>query len=207
MTCGPQLAIPEPDFRWAKPDGSLDMDAFLREFQGFWQENSETWEELSDYTKAFPHLLLMAFLQRITNGEGRIEREYTAGRKSMDLAIEYKNRWNIIEIKLLRDRQTFEKVKTEGIKQVLAYRNRFASSLRVNDNTPLPCYLLIFDRRSETLKLPWNQRIQWLQENHVTVLGCQGAVRSRQKTNASFLKNNFEENTSGKCSSYFLTAP
>jgi hypothetical protein len=30
---------------------------------------------MSDFTEAFLHLLLMAFLQRVTNGEGRIERE------------------------------------------------------------------------------------------------------------------------------------
>jgi hypothetical protein len=31
MTYSAQLAIPEPEFRWAKPDGTLDMDALLRE--------------------------------------------------------------------------------------------------------------------------------------------------------------------------------
>jgi hypothetical protein len=33
-----------------------------------------------DYTEAFLHLLLMAFLQRILNGEGNIDREYAASR-------------------------------------------------------------------------------------------------------------------------------
>ncbi|MDR2676296.1 MAG: hypothetical protein LBC18_15890 [Opitutaceae bacterium] len=170
---GAQAMLPVREtFRWQKPDGALDMDALLREFQGFWQENSETWEETSNYTEAFPHLLLMAFLQRITNGEGRIEREYAAGRKSMDLAVEYLGEWNIIEIKLLRNRQTFEKVKAEGIGQVLAYRDRFSSALRAKKDRPVPCYLLIFDRRPDALKLPWDRRIQWFRENDVTVLGC-----------------------------------
>jgi hypothetical protein len=53
MTYGPQLAIPAPEFRWENADGSLDMDTLLKEFQQFWQENSETWEEKSDYTEAF----------------------------------------------------------------------------------------------------------------------------------------------------------
>jgi hypothetical protein len=68
MMYGPQLAIPAPEFRWENADGSLDMDTLLKEFQQFWRENSETWEEKSDYTEAFPHLLLMAFLQRVLNG-------------------------------------------------------------------------------------------------------------------------------------------
>jgi hypothetical protein len=172
MTYGTQLAIAEPTFRWQKPDGSLDMDSLLKEFQGFWQENSEMWEEKSDYSEAFPHLLLMAFLQRITNGDGRIEREYAAGRKRMDLAIEYNDKWNIIEIKLLRDRQTFEKVKAEGLKQIVGYRDSFSSSLRMKDGDKIPCYLVIFDRRSEDKKLSWEQRITWNVEGDVTVIGC-----------------------------------
>ncbi|MDR3109109.1 MAG: AAA family ATPase, partial [Planctomycetaceae bacterium] len=93
ISYGAQIMMPKPTFSWQKPDGSLDIDFLLKEFQGFWQENSEIWEENADYTEAFPHLLLMAFLQRVTNGSGRIEREYAAGRKRMDLAIEYKGKW------------------------------------------------------------------------------------------------------------------
>jgi hypothetical protein len=52
------------------------------------------WEKKSKYTEAFPHLLLMAFLQRVTNGHGRIEREYAAGSGRMDLAVEYNGRWD-----------------------------------------------------------------------------------------------------------------
>ncbi|GHT42480.1 hypothetical protein FACS189443_5540 [Planctomycetales bacterium] len=172
ISLGTQDMLQPPQFRWQKPDGSLDMDSLLKEFQGFWQENSEIWEEKSDYSEAFPHLLLMAFLQRITNGDGRIEREYAAGRKRMDLAIEYKDKWNIIEIKLLRDRQTFEKVKAEGLKQIVGYRDSFSSSLRMKDGDKIPCYLVIFDQRSEDKKLPWEQRITWNVEGEVTVIGC-----------------------------------
>jgi len=172
ISYGTQLAILEPAFRWQKPDGTLDMDTLLKEFQGFWQENSETWEEKSDYTEAFPHLLLMAFLQRITNGEGHIEREYALGRKRLDLAVEFGGSWSIIEIKLLRNRQTFEKVKAEGLKQIVNYRDIFSSSRRMKDGKKIPCYLLIFDRRSEDKKLPWEQRITWNVEGDVTVVGC-----------------------------------
>jgi len=43
-------------------------------------------------------LLLMAFLQRIVNGGGNIEREYAAGRGRVDLIISYGGRRNIVEI-------------------------------------------------------------------------------------------------------------
>ena len=129
-------------------DGTLDMDALLRNFKKFWRLNSETWEEMSDYTEAFPHLLLMAFLQRVTNGEGRIEREYAAGRGRMDLAVEYQGAWNIIEIKVLRKNRTFAAVKEEGLGQIRQYRERI--------NPAAACYLVIFDRRPE--KPLWVER-------------------------------------------------
>jgi hypothetical protein len=162
MTYSTQLAIPEPEWRWAKPDGTLDMDALLKEFQKFWRANSEAWEEKLDYTEAFPHLLLMAFLQRVTNGEGRIEREYAAGRGRMDLGVYYRGAWNIIEIKLLRKKQSFESVKEEGVKQVLQYRERI--------DPAAPCYLVIFDR--QPAKTDWAERIKWINDDNITIVGC-----------------------------------
>jgi hypothetical protein len=160
--------LPPPStWQWAKPDGTLDMDALLQAFQDFWQNNSEVWEQAADYPEAFPHLLLMAFLQRITNGSGRIEREYAAGRGRMDLAVEYHGEWNILEIKLLRQGQSFEKVMTEGIKQTLGYRERFSGA---NSRRPVHCYLLVFDRRPD--KPAWGERIKWLNNGDVTVVGC-----------------------------------
>jgi hypothetical protein len=53
----------------------------------------EAREGMTNYPEAFPHVLLQAFLQRVTNGEGRIEREYAAGRGRMDLAVEYHGSW------------------------------------------------------------------------------------------------------------------
>ncbi|GHV32700.1 hypothetical protein AGMMS4952_23560 [Spirochaetia bacterium] len=173
ITYGAQLAIPEPEWRWELPDGTLDMDALLKEFQSFWQNNSEVWEQQSDYTEAFPHLLLMAFLQRVTNGLGRIEREYAAGRGRMDLAVEYHGRWHIIEIKLLRQGKRFETLVEEGARQTLGYRERLSKSPGVRpsaDGLPAQCYLVIFDRRAE--KPGWPERLKWIAGDDVTVVGC-----------------------------------
>jgi hypothetical protein len=158
------MAIQGLDFRWRKDDGSLDMDALLREFQKFWRRNSDVWERQSDYTEAFPHLLLMAFLQRVTNGDGSIDREYAAGRGRMDLRVEFAGRSYIIEIKLLRDYDTPGAVLEEGLEQVRGYRDKMGAGP--------PCYLLVFDRRSEGKKLPWDERVKWERHGDVTVLGC-----------------------------------
>jgi hypothetical protein len=164
LTYSTQEAIPEPEWRWEAPDGSLDMDALLREFQKFWQRNSEIWEQKSDYTEAFPHLLLMAFLQRVLNGGGRIEREYAAGRGRMDIAVEYKNKISIIEIKLIHSYDSPAEIREEGLKQAAKYRDKIDASASA--------YLVVFDRRPETKQKPWEQRLTWAAEGDITVVGC-----------------------------------
>jgi len=164
--------VPSPStWRWQRADGRLDMDALLREFQDFWRNNSEVWEQWTKYTEAFPHLLLMAFLQRVLNSGGRIEREYATGRGRMDLAVEYNGEWNIIEIKLLRAGRTFERVKSEGLKQVVRYRETFVPPVGCHKHIT-GVYLVVFDRRPEDAKLPWDERISWERDGDVTVVGC-----------------------------------
>jgi hypothetical protein len=179
LTYSLQLAIPAPEWQWQKPDGTLDMDGLLKEFQAFWQTNSESWDEMMNYTEAFPHLLLMAFLQRVTNREGRIEREYAAGRGRMDLAVEYNGGWDIIEVKLLRKEKTFDEVKEEGIRQTLRYKETFSPFFRPKDNRSVNAYLVIFDRRSKPA--PWKKRLQWIQEGEVTVVAVKINIRLKNR--------------------------
>jgi type II secretory pathway predicted ATPase ExeA len=76
------------EVKWyVAPDGRLDMTRLLTAFQQFFRENSEHWVERFDYKEAGPQLLLQAFLHRIVNGGGRIEREYGLGRKRTDLLV------------------------------------------------------------------------------------------------------------------------
>jgi hypothetical protein len=164
MTYGTQLAIQEPEWQWQRDDGSLDMDRLLQEFQKFWRRHSEIWEERSNYTEAFPHLLLMAFLQRVLNGGGNIEREYAAGRGRMDLLIEYKGYRYIIEIKLILYYETEKEVKTEGLEQIRKYRDCL--------DPAIPSYLIIFDRRPAKKKKPWSKRLTWQHLDGITVVGA-----------------------------------
>jgi hypothetical protein len=80
----------------------------------------------------------------------------------MDLAVEYKGAWNIIEIKLLRQGRTFEAVMKEGTKQTLGYRDRLSQAAN--------CYLVIFDRRTE--KTSWDERLTWITNADITIVGC-----------------------------------
>jgi hypothetical protein len=153
LSYGMQLAIPVPEFRWKTADGKLDMEALLREFQRFWRRHADLWETKADYTEAFPHLLLMAFLQRVVNGGGRIEREYAAGRGRMDLAIEYAGSWNIVEIKLVHPGDGRAATVDEGLAQAARYRDSVDSAS--------PTYLVVFDRTQAGRAKPWDERITW----------------------------------------------
>jgi hypothetical protein len=160
-----RMASPPPSsWRWQKTDGSLDMDALLREFQKFWRRNSGVWEQKSDYTEVFPHLLLMGFLQRVTNGEGRVERECAAGSGRMDITVEYRGVTTIVEIKLIYDHDSPDTVLEEGLEQVRRYKNI------VDENAP--AYLVIFDRRKTAKETSWDQRLKWSHSDDITVVGC-----------------------------------
>jgi hypothetical protein len=141
------------------------MDTLLKEFLKFWQKHSEVWEERSNYTEAFPHLLLMAFLQRILNGGGHIDREYAAGRGRMDLAVQFNNQLFVIEIKIVHSYETPAEVKKEGLLQIKRY---------CDQTQPFAAYLLIFDRRDAAKQLPWKQRIKWIKKtkDNPAVLWC-----------------------------------
>ncbi|MDR1668110.1 MAG: PD-(D/E)XK nuclease domain-containing protein, partial [Bacteroidales bacterium] len=140
------------------------MDSLLKEFQKFWRRYSEIWEAKSDYTEAFPHLLLLAFMQRILNGGGRIDREVGAGRGRMDLFVEYGEYRCVIEIKIRHDYDSYNPLLDEALEQTLRYRDHFDKNI--------PAYLLIFDRRSKKKKATWDERIKWDENMEgVTVVG------------------------------------
>ena len=109
-------------------DGRLDMDKFLSAFQEFFRANSEHWLERFGYKEAGPQLLLQAFLQRIVNGDGRIEREYGFGRGRTDLLILWPYGKDgavqkvVLELKIRRG--SLDAVQTQGLTQTQCYMDR-----------------------------------------------------------------------------------
>ncbi len=127
------------------PTGQLDMEKLLTAFQEFFREHSEIWLERFDYKEAGPQLLLQAFLQRIINSGGRIDREYGLGRRRTDLLIVRNMQKIVIELKILY--KSLNTTMTEGLKQTADYMDK--SGAREG-------HLVIFDR-SPTRK--WAQKI------------------------------------------------
>ena len=129
-------------------DGALNLDKLLEAFQEFFRENSEHWLKLFQYQEAGPQLLLQAFLQRVLNGGGRIEREYGLGRQRVDLFIRWPRPGGqqrfVIECKILRGR--LDKTLEKGLPQTAGYMDRCAAAAG---------HLVIFDRSAK----PWEEKV------------------------------------------------
>jgi AAA-like domain len=148
------LHYPQPWF--LTPQRKLDMDKLLSAFQQFFREHSDAWIEGFSFKEAGPQLLMQAFLQRIINGGGRINREYGLGLKRTDLFIE----WPIdeaqgfygpvqrivIELKLLK-KGRLDAVMKDALPQTADYADRCGAD---------EAHIVVFDRRPNK---PWSKRI------------------------------------------------
>ena len=126
---------------YVQTDGRLDMNKLLGAFQQFFREHSEHWVERFQYKEAGPQLLLQAFLQRIVNSGGRIEREYGLGRMRTDLLVlwpyDQGQQRIVIELKLLH--KSLEQTLKAGLEQTWQYMDRCDAAeghLIVFDRTP-----------------------------------------------------------------------
>jgi hypothetical protein len=86
----------------------IDMNLLLQDFQKFWRRNSAIWVERFQYKEAAPHLILMAFLQRVING-GDITREMALETGRLDLCVHYKGGNYPVELKILYDNERYPK--------------------------------------------------------------------------------------------------
>ena len=143
-------------------DGALRVGDLLAAFQAFFREHSEHWVERFQYKEAGPQLLLQAFLQRIVNGGGRIEREYGLGRMRTDLLLLWPLRGAhaqapapagegratqrvVIECKVLH--RGLDRTLREGLAQTRAYMDRSGAA---------EGHLVVFDR---TEGRTWDEKI------------------------------------------------
>ena len=143
-----ETLVQETDW-YVDADGGLNVPKLLAAFQEFFREHSEHWVARFDYQEAGPQLLLQAFLQRVVNGGGRIEREYGLGRGRTDLLILWpqgeRTRRFVVECKVLR--KSLERTMAEGIEQTRGYMDRCAAEAG---------HLVIFDRaRGKS----WEQKV------------------------------------------------
>ncbi|MFI5715936.1 ATP-binding protein [Nocardia sp. NPDC051750] len=142
--------LAEPSsFRFA--DGRLDMRKLLDEFASFWKLNGDSIAAKQDYHEIAPHLIFMAFLQRVVNGGGYVDREYGVGRGRIDLLVRQpytgtdgirREQREAIELKIWPDKQADPVA--DGAVQLGAYLDL----LELQSGT-----LVIFDRRTDAASI------------------------------------------------------
>ena len=127
--------------------GKLDVPAILSEFAIWWKENAEVMLKGHVYHEVAAQIVFMAWLQRVVNGGGIVDREYGVGRGRMDILI----RWPTPGAKNSREwqREALElKVwvagKPDPLSQGLEQLERYLDGLALNHGT-----LVVFDRRPE----------------------------------------------------------
>jgi hypothetical protein len=140
LTYTTQLTISQQTADYVAPDGRLDVNRLLSKFQQFFRQHSEHWLARFQYKKAGPQLLMQAFLQRIVNHGGRVEREYGLGRMRTDLLVvwpygEDQVQRVVIELKILYG--SLERTIEDGLEQTWKYMDRCGAD---------EGHLVIFDR-------------------------------------------------------------
>lgn len=142
---GVRATLPRIEPSWLKPDGRLDPDRLLTAFLAFWRQHGEPLLRAAPYAEVAPHLVLMAFLDRVANGGGTLEREYAIGTGRMDLCLRHGGTVLGIELKVWRDGR--KDPLAEGLAQLDGYLAGLGAATG---------WLVIFDQRSG--QLPIEQR-------------------------------------------------
>ncbi len=146
LASGPEDMIKDEPKAFVLPDGRLAFRRMMQAFAKFWREHGEILATRMPYPEAGPQLVMMAFMQRIVNGGGYIDREYGIGRKRMDLLLRFpytkkdgtrSEQRRAIEIKVWR------KGEVNPLKKGLAQLDEYLQTLGMNRGM-----LVIFDARA-----------------------------------------------------------
>jgi hypothetical protein len=121
---------------WLNEQGEFIPERLLESFLEFWRQHGEPLFKSTPYPEIAPHLVLMAFLHRVVNGKGTLEREYAIGSGRMDLCLRYGKVTLGMELKVWRDKKPDPL--NEGLKQL----DKYLSGLNLDTG-----WLVIFDRR------------------------------------------------------------
>ena len=145
-----QMGLPQRMAWYVDADGGLDVDGLIAAFQTFFREHSEHWvQRFEQYHEAGPQLLLQAYLQRIVNGGGRLEREYALGRGRVDLLILWRQgsriRKFVVECKVLH--KDPERTIADGLALTRGYMDRCGAEAG---------HLILFDRAPDRT---WEDKI------------------------------------------------
>ena len=145
LTVTVRASLPRLAPTWLDAGGRVDFAKLLDAFVDFWLRHGEALLGSSPYNEAAPHLVLMAFLQRVVNGGGRVEREYAIGSKRLDLCVEHRGDRLGVEVKTWRDSDKAADPVIDGVTQLDGYLARLGVARG---------WLVLFDQRAKAPPLP-----------------------------------------------------
>jgi hypothetical protein len=131
-------SLPRLPATWLRADGRLDTGRLMEAFLAFWRQHGQPLLGTAPYHEIAPHLVLMAFLHRVANGGGTLEREYAIGTGRMDVCLRYGPDTLALELKVWRDGGK------DPLEEGLAQLDGYLAGLGLESG-----WLVIFDRRSE----------------------------------------------------------
>ncbi|MCY7331523.1 MAG: ATP-binding protein [Pseudanabaena sp. CAN_BIN31] len=137
LSQGAQDSLPMIQPSWLNPDGNINPHILLEAFLKFWRQHGEPLFKSANYPEIAPHLVMMAFLHRVVNGGGTLEREYAIGSGRMDICLRYRDLTLGMELKVWRDG------KKDPLHEGLEQLDKYLSGLSLDTG-----WLVIFDRRS-----------------------------------------------------------
>lgn len=155
LTWTTQSGLIQQSVWYMNSDNSINMEKLLLDFQQFFRENADSWIERFDYKESGPQLLLQAFLQRVVNGGGYIDREYGLGRGRTDLLItkpltdQYGGPFQRIVLELKIFRSNMDATIEKGLQQTAEYMDKCGGT--INEG-----HFILFDRRPNRT---WDEKI------------------------------------------------
>nr|WP_322743803.1 hypothetical protein [Romeria gracilis] len=129
-------SLPQIAPTWLSSAGELSPEALLQAFLQFWRQHGQPLLRSAPYPEIAPHLVLMAFLHRVVNGGGTLEREYAIGSDRMDLCLRYAAATIAMELKVWREGRPDPL--TAGLTQL----DKYLAGLSLDRG-----WLVIFDQR------------------------------------------------------------
>jgi hypothetical protein len=138
LTGGTQDSLPLIAPTWLTAAGELECDRLLDAFLAFWRQHGEPLLRSAAYHEIAPHIVLMAFLHRVVNGGGSLDREYAIGSDRMDICLRYGKTTLGMELKVWRDQRPDPL--RRGLEQLDGYLGRLGLETG---------WLVIFDRRRD----------------------------------------------------------
>lgn len=137
LAMGTQDSLPMIQPNWLTPSGRLDPQKLLQSFLSFWRQHGQPLLRSAPYHEIAPHLVLMAFLHRVVNGGGTLEREYAIGSDRMDLCLRYG------EVTLAMELKVWREGRPDPLQAGLQQLDRYLAGLGQTTG-----WLVIFDQRS-----------------------------------------------------------